>query len=86
MFTSHYVYTPAVELVYRSGHRSIEGPGLAAVCDGQAHTYSVQPATQILEMGHVLQWRVAADDHIIEGCLCCASLARLDGFVGQGAY
>ena len=31
----------------------------------------------ILEMGYVLQWRVAADDHLVEGCLSCASLARL---------
>ena len=27
-----------------------------------------------------------ADDHLVEGCISCASLARLDGFVGQGAY
>ena len=47
---------------------------------------SLQPTAQVLEMGHVLQWRVAADDHLVEGCLSCASLARLDGFVGQGAY
>ena len=40
MFASHYVQTPAVETVYRSGHLSIEGPGLAAVCKGQAHTDS----------------------------------------------
>ena len=40
-------------------------------------------AAQILEMGHVLQWWVAADDDLVEGCLSCASLARLDGFVGQ---
>ena len=38
MFTSHYVQIPAVEPVYRSHHRSIEGPGLAAVCKGRAHT------------------------------------------------
>ena len=42
MFTSHYVQKPAVEPVYRSHHRSIEGPGLAAVCTGRAHTDSVQ--------------------------------------------
>ena len=47
---------------------------------------SLQPAAQVLEMRHVLEWRVAADDHLVEGCLSCASLARLDGFVGQGAY
>ena len=35
--------TSAVEPVYRSGHRSIEGPGLAAVCEGRAPTDSVQP-------------------------------------------
>ena len=28
-------------------------------------------------MEHILQWRVAADDHLVEGCLSCASLARL---------
>ena len=126
MFTRHYVQTPAVEPVYRSSHLSIEGPGLAAMCEGRAHTDSLKPefrcsrqsvvgpqvaqsakrrlcdlqlfthvclvapvalppATQILEIGHVLQWRVAADDHLVEGCLSCASLARLDSFVGQGA-
>ena len=37
------IWTSAVEPVYRSGHRSIEGPGLAAVCEGRAHTDSVQP-------------------------------------------
>ena len=26
-------------------------------------------------MGHVLQWRVAADDHVVEGCLSCAIAA-----------
>ena len=127
MFTRQYVQTSAVEPVYRSGHRSIEGPGLAAVCEGRAHTDSVQPefrctrlsvigpqvtqcakrrrrdlqsmthvclvapvslhpAAQVLKMGHVLEWRVAADDHLVEGCLSGASLARLDGFVSQGAY
>ena len=30
-------------------------------------------------MGQVLQWRVAADDHLVKGCLSSASLARLDG-------
>ena len=47
---------------------------------------ALQPAAKILAVRQVLQWRVAADDHLIEGCLSCASLARLDGFVGQGAY
>ena len=37
------VQTPAVEPVYRSGNRSIESPGLAAVCEGREHTDSVQP-------------------------------------------
>ena len=36
--------TPAIEPVYRSNHGSIEGPGLAAVCEGRAHSAdSVQP-------------------------------------------
>ena len=43
MFTRHYMQTSAVEPVYRSGHRSSEGSGLAAVCEGRAHTDSVQP-------------------------------------------
>ena len=28
-------------------------------------------------MGHILQWRVAADDHLVEGCLSCALLLDL---------
>ena len=44
MFTSHYVQTPAVEPVYRPHHRSIQGPGLAAVCEGRAHTYRLGTA------------------------------------------
>ena len=43
MFTCHNVQTPAIEPVYRSNHVSIEGPGLAAVCEGRAHADSVQP-------------------------------------------
>ena len=47
---------------------------------------SLQPAAQVLKMGNVLEWWVAADGHLVEGFLSCSSLARLDGFVGQGAY
>ena len=42
MFTCHNVQTPGIEPVYRSNHGSIEGPGLATVCEGRAHTDSVQ--------------------------------------------
>ena len=41
MFTCHNVQAPAIEPVYRSYHGSIEGPGLAAVCEGRAHTDTV---------------------------------------------
>ena len=38
VLTCHNVQTPAIEPVYRSNHGSIEGPGLAAVCEGRANT------------------------------------------------
>ena len=43
MFTCHNVQAPAIEPVYRSYHGSIEGPGLAAVCEVRAQTDKVQP-------------------------------------------
>ena len=41
--TCHNVQAPAIEPVYRSYHGSIEGPGLAAGCEGRAPTDTVQP-------------------------------------------
>ena len=65
-------------------HRLRDLQSMTHVC--QVAPVALQPAAQIFEMGYVLQWRVAADDHLVEGCLSYASLARLDGFVSQGAY